>query len=186
MTKLAHRALTSHSTKQVTCFELVMKRDRFNWSSSAKGKIAPAVLLKRQNRHCQIYWQILHPEKTVMWSTVLQVGWHKSPWLFGGKTLGLQCSTDADRVMYNKCGQDADRSCWCSADSGHKFSVHAISSLACTVQHSLACFSSFSQCWLKKKRLVIFKPVYFLLKLCDSFQPACHLLKLLGTFWLAI
>jgi len=38
------------STKQVTCFEFVMKRDHFNWSNSAKGKIAPAVLLMRQNK----------------------------------------------------------------------------------------------------------------------------------------
>jgi len=27
----------------------------------------------RQNRHCQIYWQILYPEKNVMRKTVLQV-----------------------------------------------------------------------------------------------------------------
>jgi len=51
MTKLVHWTLTSQSTKQVTCFELVMKRDHFIWSSSAKGKIAPAVLLMRQNKH---------------------------------------------------------------------------------------------------------------------------------------
>jgi len=51
----------------------------------------------------------------------------KSPLLLGGKTLGLRCSTDADRVMYNECGRGADRSCWCSSDSGHKFSVRTIS-----------------------------------------------------------
>jgi len=129
--------LTSQSTKQVTCFELVMKRDHCNWSSSAKGKKALAVLLMRQNRHyaakCtkQIYWQILHPEKNVMISTVLQVRECKSPLLLGGKTLGLQCSTNADRVMYCTTNADAvrtaDRTCWYGADSGHKFSVRAIS-----------------------------------------------------------
>jgi len=45
MAKVVHWVLTSQKTKQVTCFELVMKRDHFNWSSSAKGKIALAVLL---------------------------------------------------------------------------------------------------------------------------------------------
>jgi len=58
-----------------------------------------------QNRHCQIYWQILNPEKNVMRSTVLQVRGRKWPLLLGGKTLQLWCSADADRVMYNKCGQ---------------------------------------------------------------------------------
>jgi len=38
MTKLVHWTLMSQSSKQVTCFELVMKRDHFNWTSSAKGK----------------------------------------------------------------------------------------------------------------------------------------------------
>jgi len=47
-----------------------------------------------------------------MRSTVLQVRGHKSPLLLGGKTLGLRCSADADRVMYNKYG--------CSVDSGQK------------------------------------------------------------------
>ena len=111
-TKLVHWTLTSQSTEQVTCFELVMKRDHFNWSSSAKGTIAPAVLLMRENTHCQIYWQILHPEKNVVRSTVLQVRGRKSPLLLGGETLGLRCSVDADRVMYNQCG--------CGADSGQK------------------------------------------------------------------
>jgi len=135
MTKLVHWTLTSQSTKQVACFKLVMKRDHFNWSSSAEGKIAPAVLLMRQidtmrqNRRCQIYWQILHPEKNVMRSTVLQVRGCKSPLLLGGETLGLRCSADMDRVMYNKRGRGADRSCWCGADSGHKFSVRAISTV---------------------------------------------------------
>ena len=65
----------------------------------------------RQNRHCQIYWQFLHPEKNVMRSTVLQVRGRKSTLLLGGETLGWWYSPDADRVMYNKCGRDADRSC---------------------------------------------------------------------------
>jgi len=43
-----------------------------------------------------------------MKSTVLQVRGRKSPLLLGGKTLGLRCSADADRVMYNKCGRNAD------------------------------------------------------------------------------
>jgi len=85
MAKLVHWTLMSQSTKQVTIF---MKRDHFNLSSSAKGKIPPEVLLMRQNRHCQIYWQILHPEKNVMRSTVVQVKGSKSPLLLGGKTLG--------------------------------------------------------------------------------------------------
>ena len=76
--------------------------------SWAKGKIAPAVLIMRQNRHCQIYWQILHPEKNSMRSTVLQVRGRKSPLLLGGETLGLRCSAGADRVMYNKFGRRAD------------------------------------------------------------------------------
>jgi len=108
MAKLVHWALTSQSIKQVTCLELVMKRDYFNWWSSVKGKIAPAVLLKRQNRHSQIYWQILHPEKNVVRSTVLPVRGRKLPLLLGGKTLGLRCSADADRIMYTKCGRGAD------------------------------------------------------------------------------
>jgi len=62
----------------------------------------------RQNRHCQIYWPILHPEKNIMRSTGLQMRGHKSPLLLGGKTLGLRCSADVDRVMYNKCGRSAD------------------------------------------------------------------------------
>jgi len=62
----------------------------------------------RQNRHCQFYWQTLHPEKNVMRSTVLQVRGHKSPLLLGGKTLGLRCSADADKVMNNKCRRGAD------------------------------------------------------------------------------
>ena len=59
----------------------------------------------RLNRHCQIYWQILHPEKNVMRSTVVQVRGKKSPLLLWGKTLGFWCSADADQVMYNKCRQ---------------------------------------------------------------------------------
>jgi len=43
-----------------------------------------------------------------MRSTVLQVRGHKSPLLLGGNTLGLRCSVDADRVMYNKCRRGAD------------------------------------------------------------------------------
>jgi len=62
----------------------------------------------RQNRHCQLHWQILHPEKTVMRSTVLQVRGHKSLLLLGGKTLGLQCSAYADRVMDKKRRRVAD------------------------------------------------------------------------------
>jgi len=49
--RLVHWTLMLQSTKQVTCFKLVMKRDHFNLSNSAKGKIAPAVLLMRQNEH---------------------------------------------------------------------------------------------------------------------------------------
>ena len=49
--------------------------------------------------------------KYVMISIVLQVRGSKSPVLLRGKTLGLQCSVDADRVMYSKCGCGADRSC---------------------------------------------------------------------------
>jgi len=60
----------------------------------------------RQNTHCGIYWQILHPEKNVMRSIVIQVRGGKLPLLLGGKTLGLRCS--ADRVMYNKCRRGAD------------------------------------------------------------------------------
>jgi len=55
-----------------------------------------------------------------MRSTVLQVRGRKSPLLLGGKTLGLRCRADMDRVMYDKCGR--------GADSGHKFSVRTISS----------------------------------------------------------
>jgi len=62
----------------------------------------------RQNRHCQIYWHILHPEKNVMRSTVLPVRGRKPPLLLGGKTLRLRCSADADSIMYNKCGRGAD------------------------------------------------------------------------------
>jgi len=86
----------------------------------------------RKNRHCQIYLQILNPEKNVMRSTltVLQVKGHKSPLLLG-ETLGLrcrwtrtgQCTTNADTVW------TVDRSCWCDADNGHKLCVRAISSL---------------------------------------------------------
>ena len=65
----------------------------------------------RRNRHCQIYWQILHTEKNVMRSTVVQVRGRRL--LLEGKTLGLRCSADAERVMYNKCRRDADRSWWC-------------------------------------------------------------------------
>ena len=43
-----------------------------------------------------------------MRSTVLQVRGRKSPLLLGGKTLGLRCSEDAARVMYNKYGRGAD------------------------------------------------------------------------------
>jgi len=40
----------------------------------------------RQNRHYQIHWQILHPEKNVMRSTVLLITEGcKSPLLLGGK-----------------------------------------------------------------------------------------------------
>jgi len=66
----------------------------------------------RQNRHCQIYWQISQSEKNVMRSAVLHVREHKSPLLLGGKILGLRSSADADRVMYNKCV--------CGVDSGQK------------------------------------------------------------------
>jgi len=61
-----------------------------------------------QNRHCQIYRQILHPEKNVMRSTVLQERGRKSPLLLVGKTLGFRYSAEADRVMYNKCRHGAD------------------------------------------------------------------------------
>jgi len=83
----------------------------------------------RQNRRCQIYWQILHPEKNVIRSTVLSVRGRKSRMLLGGKTLGLWCSADTDRIMYNKWRRSADRSCWCGVESRHKFSVRAISSV---------------------------------------------------------
>jgi len=52
----------------------------------------------RQNRRCQIYWQILHPEKNAMRSTVLQVRGHKSLLLLGGKTSELRWSADANRA----------------------------------------------------------------------------------------
>ena len=133
MTKLVHWTLTSQSTKQDTCFELVMKRDHFNWSSSAKGKISPAVLLIRQNRHYaakqtlpNLLANLTHRENCYEKPSASGEG-RKSPLLLGGKTLGMLCRSDADRVMYNKCGRSADRSCWCGADSRHKFSVHAIS-----------------------------------------------------------
>ena len=63
----------------------------------------------QQNRHCQICWQILYPEKNVRRSTVtmLQVRGCKSPLLLRGKTLGLRCSVDVDRVMY-KCRQQTE------------------------------------------------------------------------------
>ena len=53
MTKLIHWTLTSQLTKQVICFELVIKCDHFNRSSSAKGKVVLTVLLllMRQNKH---------------------------------------------------------------------------------------------------------------------------------------
>jgi len=54
-----------------------------------------------------------------MSSTVLQLSGYKWQLLLGRKTLSLRCSADADREKYNKCG--------CGADSGHKFSVRAIS-----------------------------------------------------------
>jgi len=41
-----------------------------------------------------------------MKSTVFQVRGCKSPLLLGGN-LGLRCSADADRVMYNKRGADS-------------------------------------------------------------------------------
>jgi len=80
-----------------------------------------------QNRNCQIYRQILHPEKNVMGSTVLQVRGHKSPLLLGGKLWHCgavrtgQCTAKEDAVP------TADRSCWCGADSRHKLSVRTIS-----------------------------------------------------------
>jgi len=40
--------------------------------------------------------------------TVLQVKECKSPLLLVGKTLGLRCSVEADRVMYSKCGHGED------------------------------------------------------------------------------
>ena len=40
-----------------------------------------------------------------MRSTALQVRGHKLPLLLGRQTLRLPCSADADRVMYDKCGQ---------------------------------------------------------------------------------
>jgi len=49
----------------------------------------------RQNRHCQIYWQISHPEKNVMRSTAFWVRGCKSPLLLRGKTSGLR----------TRCGQ---------------------------------------------------------------------------------
>jgi len=101
MTKLFHWTLTSQSAKQVRCFELVMKPDHFNWSSSAKGKIAPAVLIMRQNRHYQIHWQILNPEKNVMRSTNLQVKGCKLPLLLGRKNFGIavQCGRGQGNVQ---------------------------------------------------------------------------------------
>jgi len=49
--------------------------------------------------------------------TVHQAKGRKSP-LVLGKTLGLRCSADADRVMYNKCG--------CVADNGQKLLTEMI------------------------------------------------------------
>jgi len=85
----------------------------------------------RRNRHCQIYWQTLYPEKYVMRSTVLQVRGYKWQLLLGVKlrvcsavlTWTGKSATNAVAV------QTADRSCWCSSDSGHKYSVRAISIL---------------------------------------------------------
>jgi len=52
MTKLVLWTLPPQSTKQVICFELVIKCDHFNRSSLAKGNIAPTLLLlMRQNKH---------------------------------------------------------------------------------------------------------------------------------------
>jgi len=109
MTKLVQWTLTSQSTKQVTCFELVMQHDHFNWSSSAKGKIAPAVLLMRQNRQFQIIGKSYTQRKMLWEAQWLRRGRKcKSPLLLGGKTLGLWCSADVDIVMYNKCERGAD------------------------------------------------------------------------------
>jgi len=66
-----------------------------------------------------------------MRSTVLQVRGHKSPLLLGGNTLGLRCSVDADRVMYNKCRRGADnrqKLLMLCRPRAQIFSVHAISS----------------------------------------------------------
>jgi len=52
----------------------------------------------RQNRHYQIYWQTLYPEKNVMRSTVLQVKgyiWHL---LFGDNTVHWVCGAVRTRT----------------------------------------------------------------------------------------
>ena len=63
----------------------------------------------RQNRHCQIYWQILYPEKNAMRSTMLQVRLCKSPWLLRGQKFGIavQCGRGQGNVqqMWTWCGQ---------------------------------------------------------------------------------
>jgi len=66
-----------------------------------------------QNRPCQIYWQILHPERNVMRSTVLQVRGCKSPLVLGSKTLGLQRGRGQGNVqqLWTRCGHRAQVSC---------------------------------------------------------------------------
>jgi len=115
MTKLVHWTLTSQSTKQVICFELVIKCDHFNRSILAKGKTAPAVLLlMRQNKHYAakqtlpnllanlIPREICYEEHSASGEGV------QMAIAFGGKTSSLQCSADVDRKKCNKRGRGAD------------------------------------------------------------------------------
>jgi len=63
----------------------------------------------RQNRHYQIHWQILHPEKNVMRTTKLQVKGCKLPLLLGRKNFGIvvQCGRGQGNVqqMQTRWGQ---------------------------------------------------------------------------------
>jgi len=81
----------------------------------------------RQNKHCQIYWQILNPEKNVMRNTVLQVRGRKWQLLLGGKTLGIavHCWRGQGKVQQtrSRCRQKLLMRC------GRKFSVRAISNI---------------------------------------------------------
>jgi len=114
------------------------KYDHFNRSSSAKDKIAPAVLLPNEaNKHYYVakYTLPILLENLTPWEKSYEEHAQRFRWggahgncCWGVKLWGLGCSADVDREKYNNCEDTGtDKRCWYGVDRGQKFTVRTIS-----------------------------------------------------------